>query len=228
MTKIIAGTLLILWGTVIAAFVCFGGEGNQADIVRLGKGALMGASLIYLGVCVLSGISPIGLLSSISRLLTGKTIESLTFPRWSAPIVGAGAVGAIGFASNGGHPDPFSSWEMIAGGAALGFLAGCLIWALEPSPSSEANCSSEMIWLPDGHHLATQASVDQSLLGRVAAVLAILVCWAPIIGTAMGLAAVLANQKSSGWPRKLGWIATGVSLGWVLLIAATSLLALFV
>jgi hypothetical protein len=211
MSKTIFGTLLILWGAVLIAAACFVGEWNQGEIVRRSLGLLTGAWLVYVGLAV------IGLIN-----IVGSPIGSLIFPRWSAPFVGLAVGGYVG-ASSGWYQNQFPSWELIVGGVSLGFCAGCLIWMLDPPPGPKTDCRAEMVWVRQGSQEAMQAP-EQSLIGRILALLAILVWWAPGIGTGMGMAAVITNLKSGGWPSALGWIATAFS---VVLPIAILLLALF-
>jgi hypothetical protein len=63
-----------------------------------------------------------------------------------------------------------------------------------------------------------------SLISRFLALASVLLCWAPIVGLALGIVGILANLRSIGWPRTLSWIGTALSA--VVTIAFFVLLAM--
>jgi hypothetical protein len=136
-------------------------------------------------------------------------MKNVTFPRWTAPLVGAGLGALLALRAARRERQPMA-WDWLIGGATLGLVAGGLIWLLDrPAPRRKGAVAetSEAVEQPPS------ASAEQgSLVGRVLALLSILLFCAPFLGFVLGVAAILINSRDGGWSRTVGWIATGLSL----------------
>jgi hypothetical protein len=121
-----------------------------------------------------------------------------SLPRWLAPLVGAvlGALAGLRAARRNGD----LSWLYVAGGAGIGALAGMVVWLLDvPNPA-----------------LARPASG----LGQALAVLAVVVCWIPVLGVLLSAPAFLVNRKAVGWAAKLSRLAFGIAVVLTVVIVA--------
>jgi hypothetical protein len=103
----------------------------------------------------------------------------------------------------------------MAGGAALGLLAGGVIWLLEPSPSKWASIRSA-----GGDFRATEptaaASAHEVFVGRFMTLLSITLFCLPFVGLVLGIGAVWATWKTRGWLRFVSW--TGAVLAAIVTI----------
>jgi hypothetical protein len=134
-------------------------------------------------------------------------------PRWSGPFVGAvlgtllALQGASGIEARIREGDDVL--ERLIGGAGLGFLAGIVIWLLDPPPRP-----GPFIWTRESGIVQTEsdATAAGSLVGRVLALVSILLFCLPPLGLGLGIAAVVMNRRVVGWPRTVSWIAMSLSV----------------
>lgn len=121
-------------------------------------------------------------------------MQNRTFPRWSAPLVGA-VVGSIFGARAARSERQLVSPEWVLIGAAAGAIAGSLIFLLDrPRHSS-----------PDA------VLLDSSLFGRIFAVLSVPISLLPFIGLGVAAVALWLNRRVAGWPRTMSWIGAILS-----------------
>ena len=114
------------------------------------------------------------------------------FPRWYGPLIGVAVGGYVGMkniiGANAGLP-----WYVVAlGGMLIGGLAGCLVFLLDPPPKTE-----EPLDLPE--HLSSLSQQPSSLVGRVLALLGVLLCWFPILGLVLNAIGYSVNWKVDDW-----------------------------
>jgi len=69
------------------------------------------------------------------------------------------------------------------------------------------------------HHLSGRVY----LVSKFLAIAGVLLCWMPFVGLGIGIAGVLANLRTVGWPRTMSWIGTILSS--LIMIAFLVLLA---
>ena len=107
---------------------------------------------------------------------------------------------------------------MVLGGAAIGGLAGSLIFLVDPRPTAE---------VPEGmpEHLA-RGYVDRpsGVVGRFLALVGGLLCWIPFLGLLLNLAGVAVNWKARDWARTASLV--GLAIGALSAIALAVGLAL--
>lgn len=138
------------------------------------------------------------------------------FSARSAPLVGAivGAViglrGAFSSAGLNQRPGTPSPWQIVVGGAVLGFLGGLLIWFLDrparPRKASPDPLSPTVYTESDLRALRLEAfavpPIELNLIGKFCTFSAIVLCWIPIVGLVMAISAFLfhlAAKKKTGW-----------------------------
>jgi hypothetical protein len=112
------------------------------------------------------------------------------FPRWSGPLIGILAGGYCGLSQF--RPGGLPIWITVLGGAIIGGLAGCLIFLLDPGRPVEASEG-----LPE--HLVNTSCRPSGLVGRVLALLGLLLCWTPFLGLVLNLIGILVNRKTDDW-----------------------------
>jgi hypothetical protein len=139
-------------------------------------------------------------------------MKNVSFPRWAAPLVGAGLGVFLGLRALHREGQPFDV-KPPAIGAAIGLFAGGIIFLLD-RPASRPETQEG----PAGDPVADvpkRKSSDSTLVGRFLALLSILISWAPFVNLAVALIALLVNARVAGWPRIVSF------LGLVLSIAAS-------
>ena len=139
------------------------------------------------------------------------------FPRWSGPLIGMLAGGYCGLRQfrQGGLPIGIT----VLGGAMIGGLAGCLVFLVDSKRPVEASEG-----LPE--HLVDTSRRPSGLVGRVLALLGLLLCWTPFLGLVLNLIGILVNRRTDDWAlvvSKIGFVfgaivalvtLIGIVLGW--------------
>jgi hypothetical protein len=99
----------------------------------------------------------------------------------------------------------------------VGGFGGVLVWLLDhPMPEPPSSGVSAV-----GLYGVESAVESSSLIGRVLALLGVLLFVLPIVGLGVSLAAYCANRRTSGWTRSASRAALALSL-----ISTVGLLAL--
>ena len=123
-------------------------------------------------------------------------MTNASFPSWAAPVVGAG-VGALlglrGARRDGQEITP----EWIIGGAALGFLAGGIIWLLDRPPSRPASSESASSSVGAAGP-APDVSAQGDFASRFLTLLSITLFCFPLIGFVLSIGKLL---KPPSWVR---------------------------
>ncbi len=112
------------------------------------------------------------------------------FPRWSGPLIGMLAGGYCGLSQF--RPGGLPIWITVLGGATIGGLAGCLVFLLDSKRPTDA---SERL----SEHLVNTSHRPSGLVGRVLALLGLLLCWTPFLGLVLNLIGILVNLKTDDW-----------------------------
>jgi peptidoglycan/LPS O-acetylase OafA/YrhL len=142
-------------------------------------------------------------------------MRNANFPRWAAPFVGT-VVGAY-FAAKSAVDADGVDWKWIPAGAALGLIAGMLVFVVDRPPKvsdSESSPPGAIARLRPPEFQSTESFV----VGRILAMLSVLLIWAPWIGFATAMAAVWVNRRM-GWSRTISVAAAAI--GFVYTVVAT-------
>ncbi len=158
-----------------------------------------------------------------------------TFPRWSAPLVGA-LVGAVATALVAPKTGVNLDLQLILGGALVGLLAGVLILLFgsstagpPPSTSSSAGGLNELQaqstrelplegYQPDGPRMVSGWQ-------RYSIALALGTMILPPVGPVFAVAALVFNWRPGGWRKIASLISLALSVVWT--IVALHLLEFF-
>ena len=95
-------------------------------------------------------------------------------------------------------------------GLAIGAIAGSLILLVHPKvqPKQPKSTSVDLFAQFSDHAVASQSSV----LGRVLAILGILLCWTPTVGLLLNVIAWAVNGKSEDWTRVVSMVGLAISV----------------
>jgi hypothetical protein len=229
----LVGCLLVIWGTALLAGALFGGEWGGEQIIWRIFGLLVGGGFWCNGIFCLLHREPLAQrcvivapengednagreLTNVGPLFTNflptapPPFLERPLPGWSAPLLGAGfgVLFALVFAWQDGT---FLAWAYIVGCMAPCVLAGLFVWLLD-SPSPRIPHVEEE---PEGMISCLPAQADEqqaSFAARLTALLSVLLCWVPVLGPLIGVAAVLANRGARGGARTMSWIGLLLSL----------------
>lgn len=127
-------------------------------------------------------------------------------PRWSAPIVGAVVGAFLGLRSSRDIEGPLLF--IIAGGAAIGGLAGCLIFLFDSKPASESNPYAS----PSDFAFDKMAPAPSGVIPRFLAVTSVVLFFAPVMGLGVGVAALIANRNSHDWAKTVSKVGVGIGV----------------
>jgi Na+-driven multidrug efflux pump len=138
-------------------------------------------------------------------------MENISFPRWAAPLAGAGAGAILGLRAarrDGQGIKP----EWVIGSTVLGLLAGCVVWLLERPDAGPAPAAGDA---RDGsvRDLSQPGSRVRAVAGAVLALLSIVLVCVPVAGLALAAVAVLATRKDQRWPWAVSTVAVLLSAG---------------
>ena len=50
------------------------------------------------------------------------------------------------------------------------------------------------------------------LVNRFVPIASVLLCWAPVVGLALGVFGIILNRKTNGWLKRISWIGTALSV----------------
>jgi hypothetical protein len=142
-------------------------------------------------------------------------VQNHTFPKWSAPLVGAlaGAWCSTRFAL---VPPAQMHWIALFG-AFIGVVAGSAIWLLEPTPAeNDAEAGGR-----DGE----QAHHPGTLVGRVLALAVMPLCFAPAFGLVFASFAFWFNRRTTGWVKFVCWVNVIIALLCSLFVGSVFLVA---
>jgi hypothetical protein len=129
-----------------------------------------------------------------------------SYPRWSAPFIGAIMGGVIALKVSGEAGNGFSP-TTLGMGAAVGGLAGALIFLIDVQPKEKETLTSRA----RDRKLGIEKQNPGTLMSRFFAVLSPLLSWVPFLNVIWSIAAFLMNRKVQGWPKtisKIGLVLT--------------------
>ena len=130
------------------------------------------------------------------------------FSRWWGPVIGlaAGFFGALRGTEFARNKSLHEQMFIVALGTCFGFLAGCLVLLLDP-PLKKSEAVDEPVF-----------TVGSTLIGRIMAILGLILFFIPPLGFAVSLGALVAGWRQGGWPRVVSWIGVGLSSALLLLL----------
>jgi hypothetical protein len=144
--------------------------------------------------------------------------KNRSFPSWAGPFVGA-IVGA-GLAFKAARREGGGlSWEWVVAGAAMGFLAGGIVWILD-RPLSDSVLEDDDLEPFEDDEVPLVDAVSSSLIGRFLALLCVLFCLVPMVGLTVGVPAVVVNYRTTDWTRPTSLICSIISLLTTLMMIA--------
>lgn len=158
-------------------------------------------------------------------------MQNRSFPRWSALIIGP-AIGAyVGLhqAVVGGIP----FWVFIAGSSGIGFLAGLVIFLLEPGRQvSTLQKAPDPFDVADrflrGQPIDTERlappDANKTLVGRLLAILSLVLVCCVGLNVCLAAVAVIVNWQTRGWPRGISVVSLVLALGITILFVIVLLL----
>ena len=128
------------------------------------------------------------------------TPNTFSIPRWLGPVVGAILGAVVGYRAM--RRDRVTDYRWLVGGAAIGAMAGSVVWLMDAPPQSQHRPASG--------------------IGTLFAVLALFPGVVPYIGLAFGLPAFLVNRRVSGWPNKASRLGLGVCIALTVVITVAA------
>jgi hypothetical protein len=136
-------------------------------------------------------------------------MDNTSFPRWAGPLVGAGVGLALALRLSLDLA-PEARLLPVLGGLVGGLLLGCLIWFLDPPPTT----TTEFGRRPRHNYievLDNSSAPHGTFVTRFLALLSVVLCWAPFVGLVLAIPAVVLNRRARGWPRIVSWVGLALS-----------------
>lgn len=147
------------------------------------------------------------------------------FPRWAGPLVGAVAVPIL-LLKVARRSDPSQPGlndnlpAVLIGGAIAGLVIGGLVSLLDTAPSTKLQDADGV----GGENAALKpAPPSGSLVSRLLAILSVVLAITGVVGLGLGVAGVISNWRSKGWPLVTSWVGLVLSVP----ITLIELMALF-
>lgn len=141
-------------------------------------------------------------------------LNHATFPRWMAIPMGA-LVGAMLCFSSGERPGAPHWWGLLAAGVVIGLVGGMVIWVVDRPPGSAKSPPKTLRTAADYRYdpeRGEELSEPSRVVGRVIALLSLLLICAPIINLILASIGVAMNRRDTGWPRLASWIGFCLAL----------------
>ncbi len=126
-------------------------------------------------------------------------------PAWSAPFIGWVA-GIFTYMIGLRRSNDEFRWEMFSIFAGIGLVAGVIIMLVDRRPKRES--------LPGSGITKEEPQSERLALRQSLSILALLVCWAPIVNLGVAFPAWFFNRKVRGWPRILSLVCLVIGAVW--------------
>ncbi|MBX9654218.1 hypothetical protein K2Y11_11420 [bacterium] len=136
------------------------------------------------------------------------------FRRWAGPLVGAVAVPIL-LLKVARRSDPSQPGlndnlpAVLIGGAIAGLVIGGLVSLLDTAPSTKLQDADGV----GGENAALKpAPLSGSLVSRLLAILSVVLAITGVVGLGFGVAGVISNWRSKGWPLVTSWVGLVLSV----------------